>query len=243
MPGIIALVGSGEFLPAMTEVDRYLLGRLRSAQPRVVVLPTAAGQEGPASVKRWSRMGVGHFERLGARAESLPIVDRASAANPAHVERLRAAEWVYFSGGDPVYLHATLEGTPAWSAVLEVLARGGIYAGCSAGAMILGAGMADIRRPDSLKLIPAFSLLPRTIVLPHFDRLESFRPGATARLRSQLPQGLAMAGIDEDTALVGEDGRWQVMGRSGVSLLTATDETRYSSGMQVQLNGPTTTAE
>ena len=60
-PGPIALVGSGEFLPQMEEVDRYLLA---GRPPRAAFLPTAAGQEGPASVSRWLALGREHYERF-----------------------------------------------------------------------------------------------------------------------------------------------------------------------------------
>ena len=42
---MLALVGSGEYLPRMEPVDRRLLASLPDA-PRVVCLPTAAGTEG-----------------------------------------------------------------------------------------------------------------------------------------------------------------------------------------------------
>ena len=42
---MLALVGSGEYLPPMDPVDRILLSRL-PGPPRVVCLPTAAGTEG-----------------------------------------------------------------------------------------------------------------------------------------------------------------------------------------------------
>jgi len=41
---MLALVGSGEYLPTMEPVDRQLIARLDAA-PSVVCLPTAAGQE------------------------------------------------------------------------------------------------------------------------------------------------------------------------------------------------------
>ena len=52
MNGLIALVGAGEYLPVMEDVDRYLLSSVNSKMPRVVCLPTAAGQEGDDSVNR-----------------------------------------------------------------------------------------------------------------------------------------------------------------------------------------------
>ena len=64
MNGLIALVGSGEYLPVMEDIDRYLLASLNVKTPQVVCIPTAAGQEGDESVNRWLRMGVEHFKGL-----------------------------------------------------------------------------------------------------------------------------------------------------------------------------------
>ena len=81
MNGLITLVGSGEYLPVMDDVDRHLLDslNLNGRKPRVVCLPTAAGREGDASVNRWSNMGVEHFTKLGAEVNALHIIDRGSA--------------------------------------------------------------------------------------------------------------------------------------------------------------------
>src|SRR3990172_9732773 len=135
MNGTLALIGSGEYLPPMNPVDEWPLGRLRG-QARVVCLPSAAGQEGPERIGYWSRLGVDHFTRLGATAEAVEIVNRAGARDEALAARIRAANFVYLSGGDPDYLYQTLNGTPAWAAIEGVLAGGGVVAGCSAGAII-----------------------------------------------------------------------------------------------------------
>ena len=57
---MLALVGSGEYLPAMGPVDRDLIGRLQETLP-VVCLPTAAGQEGPERINYWSHGGMTTF--------------------------------------------------------------------------------------------------------------------------------------------------------------------------------------
>ena len=60
MKGLITLVGAGEYLPVMEDVDRYLLDTVNVKTPHVVCLPTAAGQVavfgGPTvlvAVARW----------------------------------------------------------------------------------------------------------------------------------------------------------------------------------------------
>ncbi len=138
MNGLIALVGSGEYLPVMEDVDRYLLESLNLSgrHARVVCLATAAGKEGEQSVNRWSNMGIQHFNKLGADVQALPIIDRASADDVQYESILENADLIYFSGGDPGYLYETLKDTCAWYAANRAWARGAIYAGCSAGAMI-----------------------------------------------------------------------------------------------------------
>ena len=118
MNGLIALLGSGEYLPVMNDVDRYLLANCdaQGPKPRVVCLPTAAGREGNASVTRWSTMGVEHFARLGAEVQAVPVIDRDSANDPKYASIIEAADLIYFSGGDPGYLHQTMKDSLAWDA-------------------------------------------------------------------------------------------------------------------------------
>ena len=71
---MLALVGSGEYLPPMEPVDRLLLQRLPSPA-LVVCLPTAAGTEGAERIGYWARLAVEHFTRLGVSARSLPVIE------------------------------------------------------------------------------------------------------------------------------------------------------------------------
>src|SRR5512135_1588770 len=111
MNGLITLVGSGEYLPVMNDVDRYLLGslHLNGRKPRVVCLPTAAGREGDSSVNRWLTMGVQHFQALSAEVSPVPIIDRTTADDPRWEPLLENADLIYFSGGDPGYLYETMK--------------------------------------------------------------------------------------------------------------------------------------
>jgi len=236
--GFIALVGSGEYLETMEAVDRRLLTQARKASPaKVVCIPAAAGEEGDARVERWMRMGVEHFTRLGAHAQGVRIVDRASADDRQGAALIEAADLIYFSGGNPLYLYQTMTGTRAWAAVETAWRRGATYAGCSGGAMILGAYVPDVRSPDR-KVYPAFNWVAHAFILPHFDRLESFRPGVTAATRSRLAEGEFILGIDENTALVGRlDTEWEVLGAGRVSLFTQQTLRVYSTGERFVLGG------
>jgi cyanophycinase len=234
MTGMIALLGSGEYLEVMDDVDRRLLKDARHAVPRVVCLPTAAGPEGRASIDRWSNMGVAHFRRLGAEVEPVLVIDRASADDPKWTALIREADLIYFSGGDPFYLHRTLIGTQAWEAVTSAVARGAALAGCSAGAMILGEYLPGLR-PIRFDFSPAFGLVPRSVIFPHFDRFP-FRRAVMALVRRQLADSAFVLGIDENTALVGRAGEdWDVMGASRVSLFTRGGTSMYPAGSRLSL--------
>lgn len=235
MNGLIALAGSGEYLPAMEEVDRYLLDslRLNGRKPRVVCLPTAAGREGNASVERWSTLGVAHFEKLGAEARALPIIDRRTADDPQWESPLENADLIYFSGGDPGHLYETLHSSRAWNAAKRAWERGAVYAGCSAGAMILARRIPRFRLAQTQ---PGFGILPVEFIIPHFDAIPAMFKPLAAGLRRQLREGDIMLGVDEETALVGSlRGEWRVMGRGSVHLFTKQNAQTFLPGQTLTL--------
>jgi len=236
MNGLIALFGAGEYLPVVEPIDRTLLDslNLKDRKPRVVCLPTAAGKEGDESVNRWSSMGLDHYQRLGAEVTALPILDRASADDPQFESALEEADLIYFSGGNPNYLYQTMQGSRAWIAAQKAWARGAIYAGCSAGAMILAQKMPNFRLGTDTST--GFGILPAKYVLPHFDAMPGmFKPMVLA-LRQTLKDGQFVLGVDENTALVGKvGGEWQVLGTSKVHVITRRSEKTYPAGEKVIL--------
>lgn len=237
MNGLIALLGSGEYLSVMDDVDHYLLANCGAdgRKPRVVCLPTAAGREGDASVTRWSKMGMEHFARLGADVRAVPVIDAESANEQSHAAAVEEADVVYFSGGNPAYLHQTMKDSLVWKAAQKVWERGGVYAGCSAGAMILAKEIPDFRAMG-LRSISAFGILPVAFVMPHFDAIPLFGKPLVATLRKRLRVGEMMIGIAEDTAIVGKVGEeWTVMGKSHAHVFTRDESKRYGAGEKFSL--------
>ena len=237
MNGLIALLGSGEYLPVMDEVDQYLLANCNAngRVPRVVCLPTAAGREGERSWGRWMRMGEDHFRRLGADVKSLPVIDRVSADDPAHASDVEAADLVYFSGGDPNYLYQMMNGSRVWEAAQKAFTSGAAYAGCSAGAMILGKFMPDFRRAG-FGTLPAFGIVPVAFILPHFDAIPVVRQPLVFALQRQLKDGESLLGLDEETVLIGSlNGTWRVHGHKTVSVISRQAEQVYAVGEEVKL--------
>lgn len=230
MPGPVALVGAGEFTPAMVEVDLGLLEATGRSRPRVAILPTASAPDGEETFRRWAAQGVEHFTALGAEVEAVLVRDRAGADDPEHAQAVGEADLIYFSGGKPGHLVGVLEGSPLWAAALGAHARGAVLAGCSAGAMVLAGRQPGLRRralPFPLRWQAGLGVVEGAAVIPHYDR---FPEVLAALVALQAPRGTVVLGIDEETALVGRDGSWQVQGRARVTVWRGRERTRLRAG-------------
>jgi len=220
-PGPLALVGSGEFTAPMLATDARLLDLAEAAgRPRsVAVVPTAAGTEGEGVVRRWLDLAQAHYATLGAEVVEVDVRDRAGAEDPAHAAAVRGVGLVYLSGGRPDHLHRSLDGSPLLASVLDAWGGGAALAGCSAGAMVLAAGWPPFLRASG-SWGAGLGVVPRTGVVPHFDRFAGRLPRYPQRVARGTPDGWGVLGVDEDTALVHAEGRWEVEGLAGAWWLT-----------------------
>lgn len=213
----------------MAAIDSELLATSGRARPRVAVLPTASWPDGEAVFLRWAALGVEHFEGLGAEVEVVLVRDRPDADDPAHAQAVAEADLIYLSGGKPDHLLRTLTGTAVWAAAVAAHDRGSVLAGCSAGAMVLCSQQARFRTPPHLPLgfEPGLGVVAGAAVLPHYDRF----PETLAALRvARAPRGTVVLGIDEDTAAIGRDGSWLVMGTGRVTVWRGRRRERHRAG-------------
>jgi cyanophycinase len=230
MPGPVALVGAGEFLPSMADFDANLLAASGRKRPRVAVVPTASYPDGEAVFQRWAAMGVEHFTGLGAEVEPVLVRDRAGADDAAAVQAVGEADLVYLSGGKPSYLLTALEGSEVGRALTAAHERGAALVGCSAGAMALAGFSFDFRMrlvPFPLRWGSGLGFAPGLSVVPHYD---AWPEPFSALIAFQAPRGSIVVGIDEDTAVVGQDGGWQVHGASRVTVWRGRRRERFRAG-------------
>jgi cyanophycinase len=222
---MLALVGSGEYLPPIEPLDRELIRRLPNPV-KVICLPTAAGTEGDERIRYWMRLGVEHFTRLGVTVEALPVTDHETANNPEFAQKIEGANFVYLSGGKPDYLHRSLDNTLVWKAILAVLDRGGLVAGCSAGAMIMGEKMFRFGGWNV-----GFNFLPNAVIIPHFDEIPEAMVQPALLL---LAGGITVVGVERNTALVKTDTpegpQYEAVGTGGVTIWTKDHKKRYTQG-------------
>lgn len=229
-PGPIALVGSGEFMPGMTEVDAGLLAASGRSRPRVVILPTASWPDGEDVFRRWAAMGAEHFGALGAEVEPVLVRDRFDADDDAAAQAIGEADLVYLSGGKPGHLTESLVGSRVGDAIAAAHERGAALVGCSAGAMTLAARHFDFRIRRMfwpLRWRDSLSLVPSATVIPHYDH---WPEALTALFVLQAPRDLVTLGIDEDTAAVGRNGSWQVQGAGRVTVWHGRHRERFRAG-------------
>lgn len=211
----VALVGSGEYLPVMTEIEGALLA---GRAPKYVQLATAAAPEGDESLARWHRLGKEQAERLGVEQVVVDVRTREDAESAELARLVEGAGLIYLSGGNPAYLADTLRQTRVWHAIVAEHEKGAAVAGCSAGAMALSDWAPRVRsmrsdHPTGLRLIP------HVRVIPHFDKMLAWVPDMLRNALLGLPEGSVLLGIDEDTALVGGPHEWTVQGRQSVWVL------------------------
>ena len=204
--GRFLLLGSGEFEPWAAEAERFALGDA-SGDGSVAVFATASAPEGDAVFDRWIRMGLDHYELLGITAHAVRVRTRIDAFDTGMAKVLDDVSMVFFSGGSPKYLAATLNGTPVWDALLRLIARGGVFAGCSAGAMIAGA------RGMPFPFRSGLGLLGETAVGVHWDALSGWWVRWLRDLAPRrVPNHVRFIGIAEHTAIASEADDWRVFG-------------------------------
>jgi cyanophycinase len=168
---------------------------------------------------------VSAFTGLGAgTVRALPVTTRADAADAEVVAALTAATGAFFTGGDQRRITSVVGGTPLDSVLQTRVADGSlVLAGTSAGAammsgtMIVGGDEPGVTT-TAVRTGPGLELLPGVLIDMHFAER-----GRLNRLLSAValyPHELGL-GIDEDTAILTDGDRFEVLGRGSVTVVDA----------------------
>lgn len=207
--GALVVVGGGRIPEEVTRAFRRLAGE----GAKLVVIPTAsasADREGDDRewIDLWKGRGFDDVMVLHTR-------DRAMADDPAFSAPLEDATAVWFGGGDQSRISEAYLGTRVEQAVDDVLKRGGVVGGTSAGAAIQSRLMITGGNPEATTG-QGFDLLPDAVIDQHF-----VARGRKPRLRGVLEAnpGKFGVGVDESTALVVRGRDLVAVGESTVTLL------------------------
>ena len=238
MNGSLALVGSGEYLPAMAAFEKSLLDDAIALgkAPTYIQIPTAAGKESSDRLDYWKELGAAQAQRIGVNSIHLPIYSREDAFNQVHVDAINNSALMYMSGGDPHHLATTLIDTPLWSAILSNWASGASLAGCSAGAMVLSSQIPNFRLTKSPPT-QGLNLLPNIRVIPHFNKFFRWIPESAAKVLLHVPSDAILIGVDEMTAIVKRAGaeHWVVVGDAKVHILKGLPDQVLHDGQEIDL--------
>ncbi len=216
--GILVLIGGDEDKRDAKTILRRVVEEASGGEIAVVTTASSIPQELGQQYRQ-------AFGDLGARrVHVLDIRRREEADRPEHLEVVRSAAAVFFSGGDQQQLVTVLEGTALLGQIRQNFDAGAVVAGTSAGAA--AAGEVTIYNGDHQGLVrgavrhsPGFGFLPGVIVDTHF-----VERGRIYRLAQALAAGLCPRGIGlaEDTALVVRSGgAGEVIGRGLATVLDA----------------------
>ena len=238
MNGSLALIGSGEYLPAMAAFEKSLLDDAIALgkAPTYIQIPTAAGKESADRLDYWKQLGAAQAQRIGVNSIHLPIYSREDAFNQVHVDAINNSALMYMSGGDPHHLATTLIDTPLWSAILSNWASGASLAGCSAGAMVLSSQIPNFRLTKNPPT-QGLNLLPNIRVIPHFNKFFRWIPESAAKVLLHVPSDAILIGVDEMTAIVKRAGaeHWVVVGDAKVHILKGLPDQVLHDGQEIDL--------
>ena len=209
--GSLVIVGGGEITEEMRNRFIELSGGPDSL---IVVIPTASPDpvpEDPRHAQMLRHAGAKNVNVLHARTP-------AEVDAPEFLDALRRAGGVWFCGGRQWRLVDAYAGTKAHELFHDVLRRGGVIGGSSAGATIQADYLVRGNPLGNRQMMAegyerGLGFLPGVAVDQHFSQRNRLADMAT--LVEAYPQLLGI-GIDESTALVVAGHVGEVIGRNNV---------------------------
>ncbi len=215
--GALVIVGGGGAGP---EIWKKFIDLAGGPDSTIVVVTSAMEDPlAPESVEEKV------LKKFGAKnVVALHTRDRKEADDPKFSEILTKAKGLWFSGGRQWRFVDSYEGTLTEKRFHEVLARGGVIGGSSAGASIQSEYMPR-GHPLGNTVVAAegyergFGFLPGCAVDQHFFARK--RTADMTGLMKEYPQYLGI-GLDEGTAIVVTGSTAEVLGKSKVAFYDTT---------------------
>ena len=209
--GSLVIVGGAMSDPAIMERFLDLAG---GPDAPIVVIPTAGGGDDYdqfyEGLNAWRDVGATHLTVLHTK-------DRIEADSDDFVEAIREASGVWFPGGRQWHLADSYLGTKTEEELWNLLDRGGVIGGSSAGATIQGSYLArGDTRSNTIMMgdhEEGFGFLKNTAIDQHV--LKRNRQFDLIEIIQARPELLGIA-IDENTAIVVQGDGFEVIGQSYV---------------------------
>lgn len=215
--GTLVIIGGGGMPQGLTQRFVELAGGPEKAV--IAVIPISMPDPLPP------KDGMAEALRRAGAKEVVELRGRTpeAADSPEALELLKRATGVWFGGGRQWRFVDAYEGTKAEKLMHEVLKRGGVIGGSSAGASIQGEYMArgNPLGPEEI-IAPGYErglgFLPGMAIDQHFTQRNRFKD--MELLIKTYPQLLGV-GIDEATALIVQGSVAEITGRTRVNFYDA----------------------
>jgi cyanophycinase len=211
--GYLVIVGGAMRDPAIFERFLDLAG---GPDAPIVIIPTAGSGENYDQYWR----GLRRYKEAGAKNITLLHTrDRAVADSEEFVRPIQKARGVFFTGGRQWRLADSYLNTRTHNELLVLLDRGGVIGGSSAGATIQGSFLARGDTKGNTVMIgdhvEGLGFLRNTAIDQHL--LKRNRQFDLIEIIEKYPELLGI-GIDEDTAIVVQGDRFEVIGQGYVAV-------------------------
>jgi cyanophycinase len=207
--GALVIVGGGNLTDEITQKFIELAG---GPEALIVFLPTA--NPGPLSPRHDESA---FLIKAGAKnVKTLPARRLEEVESPEFLDVLKDVKGIWFGGGRQWRFVDAYEGTNAIVAFRDVLRRGGVIGGSSAGATIQGDYLVRGSPLGNEDMMAAgyergFAFLPGTAIDQHFAQRKRFAD--MSLVMAAHPQLLGI-GLDESTAIVVQGHLAQVVGKN-----------------------------
>ncbi len=226
--GWLVVIGGGKKPP---EVLHKIIQRAGGVD-QIVIIPAASEDQLDSAL--YARHD---FEANGARNVRYVILEAGQVDTEENLLLIKKSSAVFFSGGDQNRLIAILSRTKLLAEIKKVYARSGVIAGTSAGAAVVSKIMitgkellsekknsdeksgSEVLKTGNVQTAEGFGFLRNVIIDQHFIKRKRFN-----RLLSLVLEnpGLLGIGIDEETAIIVQDGRsFEVSGSGQVLIIDA----------------------
>lgn len=235
--GHLVAIGGNEDKEKDLKVLREIAGLPEGGTKVVEIIPLAS--EIPKEVSEayhtaFGKIGIEHVR-------TMELETRAHAFRQDYIDRILAADVVFFSGGDQLRLTSVLGGSPVMQAITGHYWRGGVVAGTSAGAaamsstMIFEGEVAKSMRKGNVQMVPGLGLLQNAVIDTHF-----IQRGRISRLLEVIASnpGSIGVGLGEDTGIVIREGETVEVIGNGVVVIVVGHELRYTNITNIRLGQP-----
>jgi Peptidase family S51 len=230
--GLIAVLGGQEHHPGCEPIDRRLLAESGLSYPTVTILLAATV---PNRIRLKILEATNYWPGLGARVR---VCDPGGVRDVEHALRaLDDTDLVVLTGGRPWLMRASL--TAPIIRRLRDLSRDGVpLSGSSAGAMALCSWRMHLQPGVTPRLERGLGFVPG-LAAPHYGRHGIHH---ACRVVAYAHPRMDILGLQDRTALVGRNARYQVMGAGSCTIVRDATRRRYRSGDEVRLSGTPRTA-